>query len=99
MDQKTAGRDESRPKFLLGAIVATPNALNTIPNDEILNALSRHVRGDWGTLNAEDVGANEQALLKGGRLFSRYYSIQNVKFWIITEWHRRVTTVLLPEDY
>ncbi len=99
MNPTTDGRDSSRPKFLLGQIVATPNALNQIPSDEILNALSRHVRGDWGTLDTEDREANENALLKGGRLFSVYHSIQNVKFWIITEWNRRVTTVLLPEDY
>jgi len=99
MDSKTAGSDSSPPKFLLGQIVATPNALNKIPNDEILNALARHVRGDWGTMDAEDLDANEQSLLKGGRLFSSYLSIQNVKFWIITEWNRSVTTVLLPEDY
>jgi hypothetical protein len=99
MSQTTGGRDSSRPKFLIGSIVATPNALNNITNDEILAALSRHVRGDWGTLDPEDVEANEQALLKGGRLFSRYITGQNVKFWVITEWHRRRTTVLLPEDY
>jgi hypothetical protein len=99
MSQTTAGRDSSRPKFLLGRTVATSNALNKIPNDEMLNALSRHERGDWGTLDAEDVEANEQALLKGGRLFSRYLTSQNVKFWIITEWDRNTTTVLLPEDY
>jgi hypothetical protein len=93
MDGKTM------PKFLLGQIVATPNALNKIPNDEILTALSRHERGDWGILDPEDLESNEQALLKGGRLFSRYFTSQNVKFWIITEWDRSVTTVLLPEDY
>lgn len=99
MSQSTGGRDSSRPKFMLGAIVATPNALGKIAHDEILVALSRHVRGDWGTLDPEDVEANEQALHKGGRLFSRYITSQDVKFWIITEWHRRKTTVLLPEDY
>ena len=87
------------PKFSLGQIVATPNALAAIPNDEVLNALSRHVRGDWGTLDAEDLNANERALRSGGRLFSSYHSSQNVKFWIITECDRSVTTVLLPEDY
>ena len=99
MDQTTAGGNSTPPKFLLGQIVATPNALDKIPNDEILNALSRHERGDWGTLDAEDLESNENALKKGGRLFSAYHSIKNVKFLIITEWHRRVTTVLLPEDY
>ena len=99
MSQKTTGHDLSWPKFLLGAIVATPNALSKIPNDEILNALSRHVRGDWGILDVEDREANENSLLKGGRLVSRYFTSQNIKFWIITEWDRKITTVLLPEDY
>jgi hypothetical protein len=86
-------------KFLLGRIVATPNLLASVPNLEILSALERHVRGDWGTLDAEDRDANENALKHGGRLFSAYHSTQGVKFWIITEWNRAVTTVLLPEDY
>jgi len=87
------------PKFSLGQTVATPNALANIPNDEILNAMARHVRGDWGTLDAEDKQSNERALQSGGRLFSSYLSSQNVKFWTITEADRSVTTVLLPEEY
>lgn len=85
-------------KFSLGQIVATPNALNAIPQDEIQGALARHVHGDWGTLDKEDWNANEQALLHGGRLFSVYHSIQKIKFWIITEHDHSITTVLLPED-
>jgi hypothetical protein len=94
-----ARSDEPQPKFPFGRLVATPNALNQIPNEEILTALSRHLRADWGTLDAEDWQANERALKSGGRLFSQYHSIQNVKFWIITEADRSATTVLLPEDY
>lgn len=86
-------------KFLLGRVVATPNALAQIPNNEILQALSRHERGDWGTLDPEDRDVNENSLKHGGRLFSRYVSTANVAFHIITEWDRKVTTVLLPEDY
>jgi hypothetical protein len=86
-------------KFSLGQMVSTPNALNQIPNDEILLALSRHVLGDWGELEKEDWDSNERALQKGGRLFSRYVTSRNIPFWIITEWDRSVTTVLLPQDY
>ena len=89
----------SKGKFPLGQIVATPNALNAIPPDEIQGALDRHSHGEWGTLDQEDWNANEQALVLGGRLFSAYQSAQKVKFWIITEHDRSVTTVLLPEDY
>lgn len=86
-------------KFALGQLVATPNALGSVPNDEILVALSRHVRGDWGTLDPHDWNENEQALVHGGRLLSAYTSTAGIKFWIITEADRSVTTVLLPEDY
>ncbi len=86
-------------KFALGRIVATPNALGHIPDDEILQALSRHIRGDWGDLDPHDRNENERALKQGGRLFSEYMSKQNIKFWIITECDRSVTTILLPKDY
>lgn len=99
MNQTTAGCNELQPKFPLGQIVATSHALTAIHPDEILKALSRHVRGDWGTLDPEDLQSNERALQFGGRLFSSHLSSQNVKFWIITECDRSVTTVLLPEDY
>jgi len=99
MSDQPVGSVVSAPKFSLGQMAATPNALAHVPNDEILLALSRHVRGEWGTLDREDLESNEQALKRGGRLFSSYLSTENVKFWIITEADRSVTTVLLPEDY
>jgi hypothetical protein len=99
MNQPSSRNDEPQAKFPLGQIVATPNALAHVSNDEILKALSRHLQGDWGTLEPEDKNANDRALKHGGRLFSAYHSLQNVKFWIITEADRSVTTILLPEEY
>ncbi len=66
---------------------------------EMPKALQRHESGDWGDIGPEDIETNEQALLHGDRLFSAYHSTKGVKFWIITEWDRSVTTILLPEDY
>ena len=86
-------------RFLLGRVVTMPHVLTAVHSAEILAALSRHEQGDWGTLEPDDWNANENSLKHGGRLFSAYVSTQNVKFWIITEWDRSVTTVLLPEDY
>jgi hypothetical protein len=86
-------------KFPLGHLVATPNALAAVTHDEMMAALGRHLRGDWGTLGKEDWAANDRALADEGRLFSAYATTKNVKFWIITECDRSVTTVLLPGDY
>jgi hypothetical protein len=86
-------------KFLLGQTVVTANAFSTIPPDEIVFALRRHLQGDWGKLDKEDWQTNERALRHGGRLFSLYHTTQGVKFYVITECDRSVTTVLLPEDY
>src|SRR5271169_6394456 len=99
MCEQSAHADELTPKFAFGRLVATPSALDAIPQDEMVQALSRHLRGDWGTLDDHDRNANERALKDGGRLFSQYHSGQNVKFWIITEADRSATTILLPEDY
>ena len=88
----------SQIKFPLGQVVITPNALEKLKSDDILNALNRHVVGDWGDLDPEDRQENEAALLHGGRLLSAYRS-GDTKFWIITESDRSSTCVLLPEDY
>lgn len=87
------------PKFALGSLCATPSAVEELDQDEILNALGRHVRGDWGDCCAADREENELSLREGYRLFSVYHSKNGVKFWIITEADRSLTTVLLPQDY
>jgi hypothetical protein len=87
------------PKFMLGQLVATPNALEHVTHREILCALGRHVSGDWGEVCDEDKETNNMALKQGIRLMSAYTSQAGTKFWVITEADRSVTTVLLPEDY
>ena len=47
----------------------------------------------------EDWKLNDEALKVGNRLLSAYTAVNGVKFWIITEWDRSTTTILLPEDY
>ena len=86
-------------KFRLGDLVATPNALSQLSQDDILRGIQRHQAGDWGDVEAHDRAANERALVEGTRLLSIYSSAAGVKFWIITEADRSATTVLMPEDY
>jgi len=85
-----------------------PNSFQTVPRDnvqsqlspiDILSSLLRHQSGDWGDFCEDDRQQNEEALTEGLRLMSVYYTASRVKFWVITEWDRSVTTILMPEDY
>ena len=86
-------------KFPLGQVVMTRNAAETLPQEDVLKALSRHAEGDWGDVDEQDRGENEISLKDGYRLLSVYHAKDGTKFWIITEADRSATTVLLPEDY
>jgi len=85
--------------FRLGRIVATASAVEHLSQEEILTGIQRHQAGDWGELDAHDRQVSDRGLVDGDRLVSVYHSATGVKFYIITEWDRSVTTVLLPEDY
>ena len=87
------------PTFPLGQLVAMPNALEHITQNDIMAALQRHVAGDWGDVCAEDKQTNDRAVVEGTRILSEYRAANGTKFWIISEADRSVTTVLLPEDY
>ena len=87
--------------FPMGQLLSTPGALTALEEagQNALELLSRHVRGDWGTVCREDARANDQALIHGERLLSAYVLKTNVKIWIITESDRSATTILLPDEY
>ena len=88
-------------KFSPGSIVATPAALAALEaaGQRPLEFLSRHLRGDWGDVDAHDRRENELALKQGFRLLSVYRLTDGTRLWIITEADRSATTLLLPEDY
>jgi len=78
----------------------TPGARDAIPPSELLRALRRHAREDWGDLGRDDLAENKRAVDQGGgRILSEYHSEAGTKFWIITEADRSATTVLLPDEY
>ena len=90
-----------RPRFGLGQVVGTPGALRALRDSgqHPAELLIRHVTGDWGNLPEEDRAENELSVEKGLRVFSSYKLQTGTKVWVITEWDRSVTTVLLPEEY
>ena len=94
-------------KFKLGQIVGTPGAISALSRakqspSEFLN---RHHRFDWGDICNGDKILNDEAVSYEGdmdkqqRILSSYKTILNEVVWIITEWDRSVTTILLPEEY
>lgn len=98
-------QDTAEPKkkalFELGQVVATPGALQALQeaNQPPAEFLARHVTGDWDNLDPHDRQENERAVNEGRRVFSAYQTHKGVKLWVITEWDRSVTTLLLPREY
>ena len=87
-----------QPRFPLGRTYATPGALAL--DVDLSSSLRRHHCGDWGEeLCAEDKQANEDALVYGTRLLSCYRTSVGARLYIITEWDRSMSTLLLPEEY
>lgn len=88
-------------RLTAGRLFATPGALDALRAADVTvdDLLTRHLCGDWGDLSEEDREQNDLALEAGLRVLSSYTLTANVKVWIITEWDRSVTTVLLPDDY
>ena len=90
-----------QPRFRLGMVLITPGAILALAeaNQSALALLERHAYGDWGELAPEDWQANEDALQEDTRLFSAYTLTTGERIWVITEWDRSATTVLLPSEY
>ena len=101
-DQEESPEKRPMPKviFDMGQVVVTSGASYTLHQLERhpVQLLARHATGDWGRLPQQDIEENERSLKQGYRLFSAY-DIEDSRFYVITEWDRSVTTVLLPEEY
>jgi hypothetical protein len=89
------------PLFRLGRVVATIGAVDAL--NEALQSpdefLERHQTGDWSEMVEEDQKENQNAVERGNRVFSSYKLSTGQKIWVITEWDRSVTTLLLPNEY
>jgi hypothetical protein len=83
--------------FPLGQVVITPKARFRLPSKDIMVALRRHAMGDWGNLDEENCEENRRSLAEGFQILSVYRSSHGVKFWIITEGDRSMTTVRLSD--
>lgn len=103
--------DNTKPfLFPLGSVVCTASlqawAEENLPEVLVSNdtwkriLVNAHVTGCWDELDPEDRRMNEMAIDADNpeRVFS-HYSLLDQKVYVITEWDRSCTTLLLPEDY
>ena len=72
--------------------------------ETIQSCLDRHIEADWGDLCDEDKQLNDDTLEaeKSGRLTDSLFSSYDTdlgQIYIITEYDRSVTTILLPCEY
>jgi hypothetical protein len=88
-------------RFSLGQVVATPGALEALEaaEQDPFTLVSRHQSGDWGELVEADKQENEYSVQHGFRILSRYRLATGAIVWVITEWDRSATTLLLPNEY
>ena len=92
----------SQSRFPTGQLVMSAGVDELVRQGQLNPSpyLCRHISGDWGDLDDCDRRQNDAALLSGeDRLFSSYQVAPDLKLWIITEWDRSVTTLLLPSEY
>jgi len=94
-------QSHAQPLFPLGQVVATPGALAALEKagQSPTEFLSRHVRGEWGDVPADDRRENQLSLERGFRLLSSYRTNAGDQLWILTEADRSSTAILLPEEY
>lgn len=98
-------RRKHRVLFALGQTYATPAALELLRTAQVSPAdlLAEHQAGIWGALDADDVKANELAMISGTRILS-VRKLGTERIYIITEAEndegfRSSTTILLCSEY
>ena len=90
--------------FTVGQTVVTRGLHAEMQNNILVeagvrSALLKHISGEWGDLTEEDKEMNDRAVESGDdRIFSAY-TIEGLRVYIITEWDRSYTTLLLAEEY
>ena len=90
-----------RGLFPLGQVVSTPGALGALEEagQNPIEFIQRHQTGDWSEMDEHDRQENQRSVEQGLRILSSYSLSSSQKLWLITEWDRSVTTLLLPSEY
>jgi len=98
----TLDRAEIVVHLPLGQVTITNGALAAFvkSGDSLRHLLARHRKGDWGDTDAAATAVNNQAYLEGTRILSSYALTPTEQtIWIMTEWDRSMTKIMLPCEY
>lgn len=77
-----------------GAVRLSSGAMQVLRVIDVEMALALHARGDRDAANQGGPAAGVRRLVP-----SVYRSIDGEEFWVVTDGERRVTSVLLPDEY
>lgn len=95
--------DEVDMLFNPGAIILSDCIENMYKEGDITlqdveKLIIRHITGDDGNLEEEDHNTNVEAIKNNERILS-HYKLNGNSIYVITEWDRSITTVLLTKEY
>lgn len=85
--------------FVAGVLAVTPGAAAALDEAAIATLFRRHLSGDFGELDDEDVRTNQRAIASGDERVFSAYSVGDVELYVITEADRTRTTLLLRDEY
>jgi hypothetical protein len=94
-----AGEHASSQLFDAGDVITAPAAQSVLTAEIVQSSVARHVRGDWGLLDALDRRQNLRALAAGRPVQSVYELENGIPFWVITDGDRTSTRIVVAEDY
>lgn len=95
----------TKKSFELGQVLITQGIKEILDKNPILQiTLDIHLESysacNWGITGEDDRALNDKAVISNNdRIMAVYMLDDDIKIWIITEWDRSATTVLLPEEY
>jgi hypothetical protein len=100
--------ESKKVRLELGQLVVTATVDAVLSKELVMDCLRRHRACDWGVVTSDAKRQNDAAVKSGeDRVMSAYpidpalpcLGCGDNTVWVITEWDRSVTTVLLPDDY
>lgn len=92
-------RTEPRQLFSTGQLVATHSVMEGLELSEIQEMVFAHTHGSFGDLCEEDAAMNMSAIATGEDRILSAYEVRDIRYYVITEWDRSVTTILEANEY